>query len=183
MYTNVGNALESIDPGVLIICEGPQNYSGSFDGGAGVTAPEGDLTAVATDPVVLSAANGGASRVIYSVHEYPDEVSGVTADSGTAAIDRYNAVWGYLETENIAPVWIGEAGSTMSNSDDTAWADTLTAYANGQEGASGGPTFAGNQQGVSVTWYSWDTQGLGALNSDGTLNQARYAVYSQWEMT
>jgi aryl-phospho-beta-D-glucosidase BglC (GH1 family) len=183
MYTDVGNALESIDPGVLIICEGPQNYSGSFDGGAGVTAPEGDLTAVATDPVVLSTDNAGSARVIYSVHEYPDEVSGVTADSGTAAIDRYNAVWGYLETDDISPVWIGEAGSTMSDSDDTAWADTLTSYANGQEGAAGGPTFAGTQQGVSMTWYSWDTQGLGALNSDGTLNQPRYAVYSQWVMT
>jgi endoglucanase len=185
MYTNVGNALESIDPGVLIICEGPQNYGGSFDGGSGVIAPEGDLTAVATDPVVLNTPNGGSSRVIYSVHEYPDEVSGVTADSGTAAIARYNAVWGYLETQNISPVWIGEAGSTMSNSDDTAWADTLTAYVNGQDGADGGPTFAGTHQGVSTTWYSWDTQGLGAINDDGTatLDAARYAVYSQWWMT
>jgi endoglucanase len=181
MYTTVGNAVEAIDPGVLVICEGPQNYSGSFDGGPGVTAPEGDLTAVATDPVVLSGANGGSSHVIYSVHEYPYEVSGITDDSGIAAIQRYNAVWGYLETENIAPVWIGEAGSTMSDSDDTAWADTLTAYVNGQEGANGGPTFTGTEQGISTTWYVWDTEGLGALNSDGTLNQPRYAVYSQWQ--
>src|SRR5262249_43842678 len=118
MYTNVGNALETIDPGVLIICEGPQNYDGSFDGGPGVVAPEGDLTAVATDPVVLSNLNAGSARVIYSVHEYPDEVSGFSPDSGAGAIARYNKVWGYLETENLAPVWIGEAGSTMSNSDD-----------------------------------------------------------------
>jgi aryl-phospho-beta-D-glucosidase BglC (GH1 family) len=181
MYATVGNAVETADPGVLVICEGPQNYGGSFDGGSGVTAPEGDLTAVASDPVVLSGANGGSSHVIYSVHEYPYEVSDITADSGTAAISRYNAVWGYLETQNIAPVWIGEAGSTMSDSDDTAWADTLTAYVNGQEGADGGPTFHGSEQGISTTWYSWDTQGLGALNSDGTLNQARYAVYTQWQ--
>lgn len=182
MYTTVGNAVESADPGVLVICEGPQNYGGSFAGGQGVTAPEGDLTAVAAHPVVLSGANGGSTHVIYSVHEYPDEVSGITQDSGTVAINRYNAVWGYLVTQHIAPVWIGEAGSTMSNSDDTAWADTLTAYVNGQEGADGGPVFTGTEQGISTTWWVWDTQGLGALNSDGTLNQPRYAVYSQWGM-
>ena len=180
MYTTVGNAVETIDPGVLVICEGPQNYGGSFAGGTGVKAPEGDLTAVAAHPVVLSNANGGRARVIYSVHEYPYSVAHITPDSGTAAVSRYNAVWGYLETQNIAPVWIGEAGAPMSDSDDTAWATTLTSYLNGREGANGGPTFTGTEQGVSVTWYVWDTQGLGALNSDGTLNQPRYAVYSQW---
>ena len=180
MYTTVGNALESIDPGVLIICEGPQNYGGSFAGGAGVKAPEGDLTAVAAHPVVLSDANAGRARVIYSIHEYPYSVALIDPDSGIGAINRYNAVWGYLVSQDIAPVWIGEAGAPMSSSDDTAWANTLTSYVNGQEGANGGPTFEGTEQGVSVTYYVWDTQGLGALDSDGKLNQARYAVYSQW---
>jgi endoglucanase len=181
MYTAVGNAVETADPGVLVICEGPQNYGGSFAGGTGVTAPEGDLTAVAAHPVVLSDANGGRARVVYSVHEYPYSVAHITPDSGTAAVTRYNAVWGYLETQNIAPVWIGEAGAAMSSDDDTAWATTLTSYVNGQEGANGGPTFAGTEQGIGITWYVWDTQGLGALNSDGTLNQPRNAVYSQWQ--
>jgi endoglucanase len=183
MYTTVGNAVETIDPGVLVICEGPQNYGGSFAGGTGVKAPEGDLTAVAAHPVVLSNANAGRARVIYSVHEYPYSVAHITPDSGTAAVSRYNAVWGYLETQNIAPVWIGEAGAPMSSSDDTAWASTLSSYANGKEGANGGPTLTGTEQGIGITWYVWDTQGLGALNSDGTLNQPRYAVYSQWRST
>jgi endoglucanase len=180
MYTSVGNAVETADPGVLVICEGPQNYGGSFAGGSGVTAPEGDLTAVAAHPVVLSGANGGSTHVIYSVHEYPYDVAHITPDSGTAAVARYNAVWGYLETQNIAPVWIGEAGAPMNSDDDTAWAATLTSYVNGQQGANGGPVLTGTEQGIPVTWYVWDTQGLGALNSDGTLNQPRYAVYSQW---
>ncbi|WP_103887235.1 glycoside hydrolase family 5 protein [Actinacidiphila yanglinensis] len=180
MYTSVGNAVETIDPGVLVICEGPQNYGGSFAGGAGVKAFEGDLTEVAAHPVVLSTANAGRKRVVYSVHEYPYSVGHTTPDSGPEAVARYNAVWGYLEAQNIAPVWIGEAGAAMTTDDDTAWANTLTSYVNGQEGASGGPAFTGTQQGVSITWYVWDTQGLGALNSDGTLNQARFGVYSQW---
>jgi endoglucanase len=180
MYTTVGNAVETIDPGVLVICEGPQNYGGSFAGGTGVKAPEGDLTAVAAHPVVLSDANAGRARVIYSIHEYPYSVAHIDPDSGPEAVKRYNAVWGYLVTQHIAPVWIGEAGASMSSSDDTAWANTLTSYVNGGQGASGGPTFSGTEQGIGVTYYVWDTQGLGALNSDGTLNQPRYAVYSQW---
>lgn len=183
MYTTVGNAVETIDPGVLVICEGPQNYGGSFTGASGVKAPEGDLTAVAAHPVVLSDANAGRARVIYSVHEYPYSVAHIDPDSGPEAVSRYNAVWGYLVTQNIAPVWIGEAGASMSSSDDTAWANTLTSYVNGEEGANGGPTFTGTQQGIGTTYYVWDTQGLGALNSDGTLNQPRYAVYSQWRTT
>jgi endoglucanase len=183
MYTTVGNAVETIDPGVLVICEGPQNYGGSFAGASGVKAPEGDLTAVAAHPVVLSGANAGRARVIYSVHEYPYSVAHIDPDSGPEAVKRYNAVWGYLVTQNIAPVWIGEAGGPMSSSDDTAWANTLTSYVNGKEGVSGGPTFTGTAQGIGTTYYVWDTQGLGALNSDGTLNQPRYAVYSQWRTT
>lgn len=183
MYTTVGNAVEAADPGVLVICEGPQNYGGSFAYGSAVKAPEGDLTAVATDPVVLSPANGGTKRVVYSVHEYPYSIAHIDPDNGPAAIARYNKVWGYLVSENVAPVWIGEAGAPMTSSDDSAWADTLTAYVNGEDGGNGGPTFHGTQQGIGVTWYVWDTQGLGALNSDGTLNQSRYDVYSQWRMT
>jgi hypothetical protein len=181
MYTDVGNAVEAADPGVLVICEGPQNYGGSFAGGPGVKAPEGDLTAVAHDPVVLSAANGGKKEIVYSVHEYPNDISDINPDSGTAAIDRYNKVWGYLITRNIAPVWLGEVGAPMTSTDDTAWADTLTAYVNGEEGANGGPAFHGTDQDISMTWYVWDDQGLGTLNTDGTLNMARYAVYSHWQ--
>jgi aryl-phospho-beta-D-glucosidase BglC (GH1 family) len=180
MYTDVGNAVETADPGILVIAEGPQNYGGSFAYGSAVKAPEGDLTAVATDPVVLTPANGGKKKIVYSVHEYPYDAAHITPDSGPGAIDRYNKVWGYLETDNIAPVWLGEIGATMTSTDDTAWAQTLDAYLDGQEGAAGGPTFHGVNQAIGATWYVWDTQGLGALNADGTLDVGRYAAYSPW---
>lgn len=32
MYQRVGDAIHAIDPNPLIICEGPQNYDGSFNG-------------------------------------------------------------------------------------------------------------------------------------------------------
>jgi aryl-phospho-beta-D-glucosidase BglC (GH1 family) len=180
MYTDVGNAVEAADPGVLVIAEGPQNYGGSFAYGSAVAAPEGDLTDVATDPVVLTPANGGRKKIVYSVHEYPYDAAHITPDSGAGAIARYNKVWGYLETQNIAPVWLGEIGATMTSTDDTAWAQTLDAYVDGQQGPAGGPTFHGVNQAIGVTWYVWDTQGLGALNADGTLNVGRYDAYSAW---
>ncbi|HTR16987.1 MAG TPA: glycoside hydrolase family 5 protein [Acetobacteraceae bacterium] len=164
MYQTVGNAIQAVDPGALIICEGPQFYSPPPSGSgmnSKVAAPEGDLTGVATNPVVLNAPN----KVVYSVHEYPKEISAITKDSGTAAIQRYNQVWGYLVSQNIAPVWIGEMGASMKSSDSKAWASTLLGYMNGAYGAQGGPTFSGNQQPVSGSWWVVGPQ---SDNPDGT---------------
>lgn len=187
MYSRVGSALEAIDPGVLIICEGTSNYGGSFAGPPDLKTPEGDLTAVATEPVVLTV-NGHEvpDKVVYSVHEYAHEISGFEPDSGPAAVARFNGAWGYLVTSDIAPVWIGEAGSSMlNNPDDTEWANTLTAYFNGQDGALGGPTFTRNEQGISTTWWRWGyrpgEQPDGTLTSDGSLKPDQFAVYCHWQ--
>lgn len=189
MYSTVGSALERIDPGALIICEGPQNYGGTFQGAPGITSPEGDLTAVESQPVVLDAQwpeqERRLGKVVYSVHEYPTEISGISADSGAAAIQRYNGDWGFVVKDDFAPVWIGEAGSSMmDNPNDTEWADTLTRYVNGEAGALGGPTFSGREQGISTTWWRWGYRPGelpdGTLNSDGSLKPDQYAVYSAW---
>ena len=161
MYTTVGNAVEAADPGALIIAEGPQEYKAPGAGSgmaANVAAPEGDLTGVATKPVTLNTPN----KVVYSVHEYPSPISGIAADSGSALIQQMNGAWGYLETQNIAPVWIGEMGASLDGTadsagsqlaDEQAWAATLLGYMNGQDGGQGGPTFTGSQQPVSGDWW------------------------------
>ena len=64
-----------------------------------------------------------------------------------------NHSWGYLISENIAPVWIGEMGASMTNARAEAWADTLLAYMNGK--APGGLTLAAGQPGVSGSWWLW----------------------------
>lgn len=187
MYSTVGSDLETIDPGVLIICEGPQNYGGNFAGKPGITTPEGDLTAVPAKPVTLTV--GGhpvTDKVVYSVHEYPNEISAIDPDSGPAAIDRFTGAWGFLVKEGAAPVWIGEAGSSMENNpDDRNWADTLTGYLNGRDGAQGGPTFGPSQQGISTTWWRWGYRPGqlpdGTLNSDGSLKPDQFAVYCRWQ--
>jgi hypothetical protein len=182
----VGSALEAADPGVLIICEGPQNYNGTFTNAPGATSPEGDLTMVPSKPVTITVhGHKVTNKVVYSVHEYPNEIAGIGQDSGPAAIARYNAVWGQVVKDNIAPVWIGEAGSSMiTNPDDKDWADTLTGYINGKDGAQGGPTFRYPQQPIGATWWAWGylpgELPDGTLNADGSLVSAQYDVYHQW---
>jgi hypothetical protein len=84
-----------------------------------------------------------------------------------------NRAWGFLVTNNVAPVWMGELGAALDDSDghyaaDVAWANTLVPYMNGQMGAQGGPTFSGNQQPVGSDWWLYgDEQGQ---DPNGTCN-------------
>jgi hypothetical protein len=179
MYQTVGNAIQAVDPGALIIAEGPISLSlNNFD-----------LTKAGSDPVVLNIPN----KVVYSVHIYPYTISGQPVDSGPAYIANLNQSFGYLETQNIAPVWIGEIGASLDGTADSAgsgltdeqtWASTIVAYLNGKDGALGGPTFSGNQQGMSTDWWNWGyNPGQypdGTLNADGSLNAAQKAVWSQF---
>lgn len=178
MYQRVGDAIQAVNPGALIIAEGPQNYSGNA-AGTGTPAPWGDLSLAGSAPVTLSVPN----KVVYSVHDYPQEISGVTPDSGAAKVAAMNADWGYLVSQNIAPVWVGEMGSSMQDPTDAAWAQTLLDYMNGAYAAEGGPAFSGNQQGVSGDWWAWGNLAgqypNGTLNADGSLNASQAAVWTQ----
>jgi aryl-phospho-beta-D-glucosidase BglC (GH1 family) len=156
MCENVGAAIQSVNSDVLIICAGPLYYApppktSGMD--PKYAAPAGNLTAAGANPVKLPIAN----KLVYSVHEYPDEISDIARwglqQSGTAYIDRMNRTWGYLIKGNIAPVWIGEMGSSMKASADREWAATLIRYMNGEYGGEGGPTFTGDQQPVSGSWW------------------------------
>lgn len=153
MYQRVGNAIHAIDTSKLIIVEGVQDY------GAGT--PEGDLRPVVSQPVVLNIPD----RVVYSVHIYPKEISGVEADSGDAAIRRWNMEWGFLISNDIAPVWIGEMGSSMLTPGARAWAATLVEYLNGT--VPGGLKVPPGGQGVGTDWWAWGY--LANDNPNGTL--------------
>ena len=107
-----------------------------------------------------------------------------------------NRVWGYLVTEQIAPVWIGEMGASLDGSnhagDDLksqkAWAATLIPYLNGEERRLGGPIFASGQQGIGTDWWAWgNLEGQspdGTLKSDWrTLRPEQKLVYRQLRQT
>ena len=178
MYQTVGDAILAVNPGVLIIAEGPQNYTGE--------KPWGDLSNVRSFPVQLAVPN----KVVYSIHDYPVYVSAVREDSGPRKVARMNRAWGYLVSENIAPVWVGEMGANFDGSQghekvagSRAWASTLVDYVNGKLADQGGPRFTGAQQGVSTNWWAWGYlpgQSLnGTLGVDGAPRPAQYAVYHQ----
>jgi hypothetical protein len=142
MYEAVGNAILAVNPNVLIICEAVINYK--------IGAFQGDLSVVRNLPVVLS----NPTKLVYSVHEYPKEIGGYRGpESGPGYIERMNKMWGWLITENVAPVWIGEMGASMTSGASKAWGQTLLGYMNGE--APGGPTFSGRERPIGGDWWAW----------------------------
>ena len=170
MYQNVGNAVLAVNPDALIICESVINYwKGAY---------EGDLSAVRTLPVVLK----NPAKLVYSVHEYPKEIGGYPGpEFGPGYVDRMNKTWGWLVKENVAPVWIGEMGSSMRVAGSKAWGATLLNYVNGL--APDGPTFRGGQQGISGDWWIWgdlhDQVPDGCLGADGRLRPEQAPFIAQ----
>lgn len=182
MCTTVGNAIQERDPGVLIGCPCPMNYSGSF--AASGIAPEGDCSAVRLNPVVLQKPN----KLFYIVHEYPKNISGIPVDSGPRYIQQMNAAWGYLITDDSAPVWMGEGGASLDEwsrnlADDKAWAATIGPYLNGR--APGGLRIPANGQGVGTCWMMWGFAPRespdGALQANWkSVKPAQGAVFGMW---
>ena len=160
MFQEVGNAIQAVNPGVLIICEPSQDYRGP--------TPEGNVTLanITGRPVVLGIPN----KVVYSVHEYPTEISAFAVDSGPAFVAQMNRAWGEVVSRGIAPVWVGEMGSNMTSANSKAWAKTLLDYMNGRGGVLGGPTFTGGKQPVGGSWWNIGSEG-GRGNPDGLQTQ------------
>jgi endoglucanase len=95
MYASIGNVIHELNPHLLIICEGLE-YATQLEG-------------VAAHPVRLAVAN----KVVYSMHDYawfhpPGQTEAAYAQA-------MNAAGGYLLTEKIAPLWIGEFGANVSS--------------------------------------------------------------------
>ncbi len=154
MYQDVGNAILAVNPDALIICESVINYK--------TGAYEGDLSVVRRLPVVLH----NPAKLVYSVHEYPKEIGGYLGpESGPDYCARISKTWGWLVTQNVAPVWVGEMGASMISAGSQAWGKTLLAYLNGQE--PGGPKFTDHQQAIGGDWWAWGN--LKGQNPDGCL--------------
>ncbi len=148
-----GNAVLSVNSNWLIIVEGIDSYNGDgyWWGGS--------LQGAAQFPVRLNVAN----RLVYSAHDYATSVfpqpwfSDPSFPNNLAGIWDKN--WGYLVKNNVAPVLLGEFGTTLQDPRDQTWLRTLLAYLG--KGTSG----------ISFTYWSWnpnsgDTGGI--LNDDWT---------------
>ena len=121
--TRAGNAVLEENPRLLVIIEGVEqqgNGAGTWWGGG--------LADVRQHPVRLSVPD----RVVYSPHDYPSSIypqSWFTDPAYPANLPaQWERTWGYLVTENIAPVLLGEFGTRLETASDRQWLTTLVQY-------------------------------------------------------
>jgi endoglucanase len=161
--TTGGDAVQSVDPNLLVFVEGI-NYAG-------------DLSGVSSLPVTLT----DASHVVYEAHEYGYWHSGVS--SYDQWVSDIGSDWGYMVGKY--PLWIGEFGtcntadscvSSTDSSDLGLWFAIFTRYldyhnvnwsywaVNGTEsdGLPGQGRTYGDPETYGIMNTSWD----GAANAD-----------------
>jgi endoglucanase len=172
-----GNAILAVNPNWLIIVEGTDCF-----GPGGVTEPSqgadcywwgGNLEGAQTYPVQLNVAN----RLVYSAHDYPHDVATQTWFSDPNYPNNMPAIWdahwGYLQKNNIAPVLLGEFGTKLADTSDQQWFSTITNY------------LGTGVSGINWTFWSWnpdsgDTEGI--LQNDWlTVNTAKQAYLNPIE--
>jgi endoglucanase len=118
-----GNAILSVTPTWLIFVEGIEHTGGDWYWWGG------DLEGVAKAPVVLNVPN----RVVYSPHDYGPEVypQGWFKDPSfpNNLPSVWDAHWGYIAEQNLAPVVLGEfGGKSVGNDPEGEWQRSLVAY-------------------------------------------------------
>jgi cellulose 1,4-beta-cellobiosidase len=130
-----GNAVLAANPNLLILVEGISDYqlpSGTIDSDWW----GGNLEGAANAPVQLNV----PGRLVYSPHDYGPNLfnqtwfnSSTTPASLAATWDKF---WGYLSKQGIAPVMVGEFGTTQNASDASSsspgsqgqWFESLVNY-------------------------------------------------------
>jgi endoglucanase len=132
-----------VNPNWLIVVEGVESGpSGNYWWG-------GNLSAAGQHPVRLTVAN----RLVYSPHDYPSTVfpqryfSDPSYPANLPAI--WDANWGYLYKQNVAPILLGEFGTKYETASDKVWLSALVNYL-------GATKPAGQDQGPSWTYWSWN---------------------------
>jgi endoglucanase len=129
----------------------------------------GNLAKALQFPVQLSVAN----RLVYSAHDYGISVfdrqpwfKDATFPSNLPGV--WNHFWGYLFAQNIAPILVGEFGSTLANPLDVQWMTSLMSY------------MGTGVNGISFTYWSWnpdsgDTGGI-VLDDWVTVNTQKQGI-------
>ncbi len=168
-----GNAVLAINPHWLIFVEGTDCW-----GPGGATTGDcywwgGNLEGVAQYPVQLNVPN----QLVYSAHDYPEDVaqqpwfSDPTYPNNLPGI--WDKFWGYIAREGIAPVWLGEFGTTLATTSDQEWFTAITNYLG--KGATG----------INWTYWCWnpDSGDTGGILEDDwqTVNTAKQAYLTPIE--
>ncbi|MFO0824361.1 MAG: cellulase family glycosylhydrolase [Gemmataceae bacterium] len=159
-----GNAILSANPNWLLVVEGVES------GPSGYYWWGGNLSAAGAYPVQLNT----PGRLVYSAHDYPSTVyqqpwfSATNYPNNLAAV--WDANWGYLYKQNIAPVLLGEF-SVQSNGERSGMA------LGGAVNFLGATAPAGQSRAASWTCWSWNpnSSGWAASSPDDwkTVNTAK----------
>ena len=116
------NAIQAVNPNLLIIVEGVETTGGSSYWWGG------NLKSAGASPVTLSVPN----QLVYSIHDYPASVSTQTWFTDPAYPSNlggvWDAYWGYLVDQNVAPVWVGEFGTLDQTPSDQQWLGAMASY-------------------------------------------------------
>lgn len=169
-----GEAILAVEPNWLIVVEGvsclsggePDRWDAEPDQPCGWWG--GNLSGVRDRPVKLSRQD----KLVYSAHEYASSVAHQTWFDAQDFPDNLPALWesfwGFLRTEQIAPVFLGEFGSTLADPRDAVWLAELLAYLGTDADA------------IGFAYWSWNPNSAdtgGVLTDDWcTVDGAKYAV-------
>jgi chitinase len=143
-----GNAILAVNPDWLIVVEGVSSHAGqSYWWG-------GNLIGARDRPVDLIADN----KLVYSPHDYPNSIYPqpffYAADFPNNMPGIFDKFWGYLWSEDIAPVLLGEWGTRMTQPKDLAWFEAISSYLQGDTDNNG--TIDHAEIGPSFAWWSWN---------------------------
>ncbi|CTQ47566.1 Endoglucanase E1 precursor [Roseibium aggregatum] len=168
-----GNAIGDVNSDWLIFVEGIEEYEGERYWWGG------NLMGVEDDPIRLNQSD----KLVYSAHDYPNSVYAQPwfsdPDYPDNLVDKFSRMWGYLYESDIAPVWIGELGTSLVDPKDLQWLDQIQAYLSGDLDADGTLDIPVGEEGINWTWWSWnpnsgDTGGI-LLEDWKTVDQAKLA--------
>lgn len=176
-----GNAVLQENPDLLIFVEGVGTYQGqSYWWG-------GNLMGVKHRPIVLDV----PGRVVYSPHDYPNSVYAQpwfqTVNFGANLPNVFRNAWGYIYEDNIAPIYVGEFGTKLSDPKDVIWFEALTSYLSGDFDNNGAIDIAAGTEDMSWTFWSWNPNSgdTGGILADDwkTINQNKMAYLTPIEFT
>ncbi|GAA0998720.1 cellulase family glycosylhydrolase [Subtercola frigoramans] len=121
--TRAGNAVQTVNPNLLVIVEGVEKQA---DGSS--TWWGGGLQGVASKPVTLTVPN----HVVYSPHDYPSTVYNQTWFSASNYPANLAGVWdknwGFIAKTGSAPVLLGEFGTKLETDSDRKWLSSIVSY-------------------------------------------------------
>jgi len=141
-----GNAVLSINPRLMIFVEGTDAVNNDFYWWGG------NLEGVRHAPVHLNVPN----QLVYSAHTYgPKEYQQKWFNASTtpASLEAvWNRHWAFIAREGIAPLWIGEFGTTNNTED-------IVGTAPGTEGQWFKSLVAFLGKNPEINWASWALNG------------------------